>query len=293
MRGERRKHARFDLAEGTVSVLTAQGMHFMRVGSIMNLSEGGAAFSYDHRAHHPMHSLRLHLFGPKDSHLAVPALPCKVVFDGFSTISASRTPNGFCTIMFGHLSDREKLKLQEFIRRLRLGPLSQTESEQPPCFMAARSPAMDTGHECKRDGLGSFSQMPRILVVDDEEVIVRLTGRILENDGYRVITRTCPRAALEVFRSIPREVDLIITDYRMPLMTGAELAREVHRTRPEVPIILYSGYSEVMTDQMSRDLGFEKIAKKPMEREDLVKLVRSALDQDALGGRAEVACSSG
>jgi signal transduction histidine kinase/ActR/RegA family two-component response regulator len=145
-------------------------------------------------------------------------------------------------------------------------------------------PGIDAGDERKHnERLGSPKNTQQILLIDDEEMVVDVTGIILQAQGYRVITKTCPREALDEFRSRPREIDLIMTDYAMPLMTGAELARQILRIRPDVPIILFTGYNEAMTEARARDLGFRKLAAKPLGRTDLINLVRGVLDENVHG----------
>ncbi|MHC1743624.1 MAG: response regulator [Syntrophobacteraceae bacterium] len=292
MRGDRRKHVRFELTKGTVAVLTAKGELFLRVGSLTDVSEGGAALRYDHGAALPETPLRLHLFGPKQSKLAVPGLPCRIVLDVLSTVTPSIAPSGFCTIAFDSLSDHERVMLQGFIRRLKVAPFSHMLREQLASPVEVHVPGIDTRDEPGSKGRrGPLENAPQILLVDDEPMILKLMCAIFESQGYRVITNTSPREALDVFRSNPGEVDLIITDYLMPLMTGAEFARHLLRTRPDVPIILFTGNSDLMTEPMARDLGFRKVAVKPLGREDLIKLVRSVLDQDRPDIRAGTTCS--
>jgi signal transduction histidine kinase len=117
----------------------------------------------------------------------------------------------------------------------------------------------------------------RILFVDDEQVLVELGTEILMRLGYGVTSITDSAHALEMFRSRPGEFDLVITDYTMPKLTGAELCEELHRIRPEIPIILCTGFSEKMTEATAADLGVELIMK-PFSLKQLAELVRIALD---------------
>ena len=93
----------------------------------------------------------------------------------------------------------------------------------------------------------------RILLVDDEPAVMEMGTRLLEHLGYKVTSQTDSVSALEVFRSSPDEFDLIITDYTMPKLTGLDFAREVLRIRPDIPILLCTGFSEKITpDQRER-----------------------------------------
>jgi len=133
----------------------------------------------------------------------------------------------------------------------------------------------------KAEALMNSTENPsQILLVDDEEMVVTLMQRILETQGYRVVVKTSPNEALKDFYSRPYEIDLVITDYAMPLMTGVELARRIFRIRPDIPIILVTGFSAKMTEDTAKTLGFRRFATKPLGRADLIDLVRGILEED-------------
>jgi CheY-like chemotaxis protein len=118
----------------------------------------------------------------------------------------------------------------------------------------------------------------RILFVDDEESMVNLNQERLERLGYNVIPKTDPLEALEVFRTNPDQIDLIISDMTMPHMTGDKLAQEILNIRPEMPIILCTGYSERMSEDRAKEIGVRKYIEKPIEKETLARAVREVLD---------------
>jgi two-component system cell cycle sensor histidine kinase/response regulator CckA len=118
----------------------------------------------------------------------------------------------------------------------------------------------------------------RILFVDDEKSIVDLAKRILERLGYRVETKMNPVDALELFRSKPDQFDLIITDMAMPQMTGDSLAKEVLNIRPDMPIILCSGYSEKISEENAKEFGIKAFAFKPLVMTDFARVLRKVLD---------------
>jgi CheY-like chemotaxis protein len=105
--------------------------------------------------------------------------------------------------------------------------------------------------------------------------------KILERLGYRVVTATGSSEALETFRSQPSDYgfDLVITDMTMPHMTGLELAGELNRIRPGVPIVMSTGYSEKITVEHAREHSFREILMKPLTVADLADAVRRALDE--------------
>ncbi len=120
-----------------------------------------------------------------------------------------------------------------------------------------------------------------ILFVDDESPLVEIGRRSLERLGYRVTACTAPEEALRLFQNDPQAFDLVITDYAMPQMSGAKLAVQLLALRPGLPIIMCTGYSEKMSDQQARELGLRHLALKPLNLDDLGRLVGQALNQAA------------
>jgi two-component system cell cycle sensor histidine kinase/response regulator CckA len=119
----------------------------------------------------------------------------------------------------------------------------------------------------------------KILFVDDEESLVKMAKRMLEMQGYQVETRSDPVEALELFRSRPDGFDLVITDMTMPNMTGDRLAREILSIRPDIPIILCSGFSAKIDAEKAKALGIRKYIEKPLNMSDFVVAVRKVLDR--------------
>jgi PAS domain S-box-containing protein len=118
----------------------------------------------------------------------------------------------------------------------------------------------------------------RILVVDDEAPIAKLNGMLLESLGYSVATRTSSIEALELFRSNPGDFDLVISDMTMPKMTGNLLAAELMKIKPEIPIILCTGYSKKASDESAKEMGIKEFLYKPVTKANLAKTVRKTLD---------------
>ena len=120
----------------------------------------------------------------------------------------------------------------------------------------------------------------RILFVDDEKALVDMVIQMLERLGYKVIARTSSIDALEVFRAQPDKFDLVITDQTMPNMTGAELSKELMRIRPDIPIILCTGYSELITEDKAKSMGIREFVMKPLVARDLAQTIRKVLDRN-------------
>ena len=119
----------------------------------------------------------------------------------------------------------------------------------------------------------------RILFVDDEEMLANMVERMLAQLGYSVLTQTSSTEALNVFRNRPFHFDLVVTDYTMPQMTGADLAREILAVRSDIPIILCTGFSERISEEKAREIGIKHYVMKPLNRRNLAAIVREALDK--------------
>ncbi|HIJ79965.1 MAG: response regulator, partial [Desulfobulbaceae bacterium] len=125
----------------------------------------------------------------------------------------------------------------------------------------------------------------RVMVVDDERAVAQLERMALEGLGYQVQSFTVSEEALEVFRNKPDKFDLIITDMAMPNMTGAELARKLIAIRPDIPIILCTGFSETINEVQAKALGIEEYIMKPVIEKDIAIAVRKVLDRRKKKGR--------
>ncbi len=119
----------------------------------------------------------------------------------------------------------------------------------------------------------------RILVVDDEPMLIRISHRMLEDYGYKVTGTTSSQEALEKVRENPQQFDLIVTDQTMPGLTGFELTKAVLEIVPHMPIILCSGHSEITSEKSAMDVGIKKYLRKPIEGDELVKTVRMVLNE--------------
>lgn len=118
----------------------------------------------------------------------------------------------------------------------------------------------------------------RILFVDDEEAIVSLGKGILNRLGYEVVTTTSSPEALEIFRAERDDFDLVLTDMTMPRMTGLDLSEQILKIRPDIPIVLCTGFSAGLTKEVTRSIGIRDIIMKPMIAGELAGAVASALN---------------
>jgi PAS domain S-box-containing protein len=117
----------------------------------------------------------------------------------------------------------------------------------------------------------------RILVVDDEEQIVRMIQQMLERLGYHVTARTSSIETLEAFRSAPDKFDLVITDMTMPNMTGVHLSQKLIEIRPDIPVIICTGFSERISEHKAKAMGIRGYVMKPVVRSELANKIREVL----------------
>ena len=118
----------------------------------------------------------------------------------------------------------------------------------------------------------------RVLFIDDEPTIVRMGQRLLEKLGYQVTAVSSSTEALESFKRRPGDFDVVVTDQTMPAITGAELARAILEIRPDIPVILCTGFSHVIDAEESKRIGIREFLHKPFTRGTLDKAIRSVLD---------------
>lgn len=118
----------------------------------------------------------------------------------------------------------------------------------------------------------------RILLVDDETLVARMQAELLESLGYSVTPETDPLRALQIFIADPKAYDLIFTDMTMPGMNGADLTKKILAVRSGIPIILCTGFSELVNEDKARSLGVKAFAMKPLVRKSIATIVRKALD---------------
>ncbi|MGB3222449.1 MAG: ATP-binding protein [Desulforhopalus sp.] len=113
----------------------------------------------------------------------------------------------------------------------------------------------------------------RILLVDDEEQVVQVTGEILQSLGYNIVGRTSSEEALKLFSSAPHDFDMVITDLTMPGLTGLELSERLKKMRPDIPIILFTGYSDQISKDAAMEAGIKEYCMKPISMRELSTVV--------------------
>ena len=132
--------------------------------------------------------------------------------------------------------------------------------------------------EAAQPGLLPKGRGEHILFVDDEEALVEIGRSLLTRLGYRVTAMTSSLEALNRFRKTPLDFDLIITDQTMPRMTGLDMAREMLRLRPEVPILLCTGFTPGMSAELVRKAGIKSLLMKPLSLKQVADSVHYSLN---------------
>lgn len=117
----------------------------------------------------------------------------------------------------------------------------------------------------------------RILLVDDEESITDMGQKILERLGYQVTAKNSSLEALQTFKAKPDIFDLVITDQTMPKMTGVELAEAFMHIRPDIPMILCSGYNQTISKEEARALGIREYIQKPFSMGVIAETIQKVL----------------
>ena len=118
-----------------------------------------------------------------------------------------------------------------------------------------------------------------ILFVDDEDALVEMGEDVLAELGYEVTSRMESREAFALFRLDPSRFDLVITGQTMPEMTGVELAKEILAIRPDMPIIMCTGFSYLIDANSARAAGIKAFAMKPLAKREIAGTIRSVLDE--------------
>ena len=148
-----------------------------------------------------------------------------------------------------------------------------------PLVDAATSRVAEAGEE----PVAVSTRTAHILLVDDEQMVADVLSRGLEQAGFRVTVATDPQQALEAFLRAPRSFDVMVTDQTMSGLTGLDLAEEVHRVRPGLPVLLLTGFSGSLTPERLAESGVDEVLHKPVGRADLVEAIQALVN----GGHRE------
>jgi PAS domain S-box-containing protein len=123
----------------------------------------------------------------------------------------------------------------------------------------------------------------RILVLDDEEDLALLYSQMLSEHGYQVTTETSSERVIKMFADHQQRYDLLITDQTMPGILGTELAEQLQKIQPELPIILCTGYSDKVSAVQAKKIGIQEFCMKPLNLRQLLETTRTVLDLAGIG----------
>ena len=139
--------------------------------------------------------------------------------------------------------------------------------------------AEGAGEKKEEPDLRIYGGDERLLVVDDEKDVLTIEQRLLTGLGYQVTAVTRPQEALRLIREEPDRFDLVVTDMTMPSMNGAQLVKSILDICPDMPVVLCSGFSELMNEAKARAIGVRQYVLKPVMRIEIAQAVRRALDE--------------
>ena len=122
-----------------------------------------------------------------------------------------------------------------------------------------------------------------VLLIDDEEMVAQVMTSGLQRQGFRVITHTDSRKALADFSQTPEIFDVVVTDQIMPHMSGVRLTRKIHEIRPDLPVILFTGFRDSFHEQQAREAGVVEFMLKPGSHRDLANLIRRMMRRKMAG----------
>lgn len=120
----------------------------------------------------------------------------------------------------------------------------------------------------------------KILLIDDEEAVLKSLQLILQIRGFEIEGSTNPQEALELLRANPKHFNLIITDMTMPVMTGDKLAIEALKIRHDIPIVLCTGFNEKIDEEKVKSIGITKYIEKPFTEEEIFQVIKEALEKN-------------
>lgn len=134
-----------------------------------------------------------------------------------------------------------------------------------------------TGHFPTTSSLSHDFHMYHAMIIDDDEAVATLLGKLVSKHGLKTTVFTDSIAAMQAFKTKPKEFDLVISDQTMPNITGDELAQKFLEIRPELPMVICTGYSETINEERAKKLGLKALLKKPIDTEELHRLLNSTL----------------
>lgn len=152
------------------------------------------------------------------------------------------------------------------------GPAAKTETPQPPPRSTVPQPAADVRI------FNPTGARELVMIVDDEDLVTILAQRVLTDEGYRIVTAKDGFQAIEIYRKLKDQISLIILDFTMPIMDGADVFAELLQINPKAPVVLSSGFAEQERLRSMLARGLRGFIPKPYTQQKLLSQIRSVLD---------------
>ncbi len=140
-------------------------------------------------------------------------------------------------------------------------------------YLPTVAPAADGKPETSDETCSLLTKDINILFLDDEPMIALMAEEMLRFIGFSISSLTNSRVALDIFTANPMQFDIVITDQTMPGLTGLELSRKMLELRPDLPIILCTGYSETVSAEMAKTMGIAEYLAKPVDFDKLKRII--------------------
>jgi CheY-like chemotaxis protein len=152
------------------------------------------------------------------------------------------------------------------------GPATKAEPAPPPSRPTVPPPTADVRI------FNPTGDRELVMIVDDEDLVTILAQRVLTDEGYRIVTAKDGFQAIEIYRKLKDQISLIILDFTMPIMDGADVFAELLQINPKAPVVLSSGFAEQERLRSMLARGLRGFIPKPYTQQKLLTQIRSVLD---------------
>jgi PAS domain S-box-containing protein len=270
--------------------LGTNGIHAMRDGGILNVELRRVEPSKELRERHPQvtaeHAVCLTI---RDNGCGMDEAVRKRIFEPFYTTKTFGKGTGLgLAMVHAIISSHNGAIVVEsspgagtrfdlyFPPAIPKAPAAAPAVQAPPPAPAPEAPSLIPAPKPR---FVPFGNNRGVLLVDDEDSVLMIADSLLKRFAFAPRSFALPVEALKAFQADPDAFSLVITDLTMPDMTGLELSRQILAIRPDVPIILTSGYLNLEALQKARESGIKAVIKKPFDVKDLVAQIRSVLNE--------------
>jgi two-component system, cell cycle sensor histidine kinase and response regulator CckA len=251
--------------------LCANASHAMRkTGGILEISLSNVVFDkIEAQRHEHLKPGKYILLSVQDSGVGIPDVVLGRIFDPFFTTKNLNEGTGLgLSVVYGIIKDHD-------------GIITVNSKPQKGSTFHMFLPALE--ENTKELITDSLEPLPmgneRVLFVDDEDAVLKMGEKMLLHLGYEVTTTRDPAEAINTFRADPEKIDLVITDQTMPGITGENLAKIILQIKPTIPIIICTGFSELISEKEALSMGIKAFLMKPIVMGNFAVTIRKVLDQ--------------